>query len=137
LFPLRSAPGRTRHWSGCPFGAPLSAAFDKEMKRLRVIFRFLALTPKQAKDLKAAFPSCELGRHFKTGRLVGCIALNSRSKIDPVVSFKTAHEVKAKDCDVFVSLLTDNDTGIINVPDVVNRLIREIDCRIVFSFTSV
>ena len=103
--------------------------------KMTVSFRFLALTPQQGRDLMAAIPGTRLGRHFKTKKVVGCISVTSRTKIDQIAGFQRTHGVKQSDCDVFVSISTHRDTEIVDVPRIVNRIIKKVNCQVVFSFT--
>ena len=105
------------------------------MKKMTVAFRFLALTPQLGKELQRNIPTSTLSRHFKTKKVVGCIPVTCRTKIKQIAEFQRTHSVALADCDVFVSVSTDRDTEIVDVPKIVNRIIKEIDCRVVFSFT--
>lgn len=105
------------------------------MKKMTVSFRFLALTPKQGQDLKTAIPGSELAQHFKTRKVVGCVPLNGRTRIEPIICFAEAHGLKSKECDIFVSVSTDRDTLLVDVPRIVNQIIKAMDCQVVFSFT--
>ena len=102
---------------------------------MTISFRFLALTPKQGQYLADAFPASELGGHFKTGKVVGCVPLNSRTKVDSIIAFAAKYGLKPKACDIFVSVSTDSDTQIVDVPKIVNRIIKDFDCQMTFSFT--
>jgi hypothetical protein len=108
---------------------------NRNMKKITVSFRFLTLTPKQGLDLKASIPGSELGRHFKSKKLVGCVPLTGRTRIVSIIDFAEAHGLKPKDCDIFVSVSTEKDTLIVDVPRIVNQMIRRMDCQVVFSFT--
>lgn len=101
-----------------------------------VLFRFLSLDPAQAKELLAAFPGCRIGKHHKTGEAVGCVRLDSVDTIPAIVAFMTKHAVPEKQCDVFLSVFTESDTELWDVPRVVNRLLQSVDCQMVFSFTA-
>ena len=108
---------------------------NRNMKKMTISFRFLTLTPKQGQDLKASIPGSELGRHFKTKKVVGCVPLTGRTRIESIIDFAAAHGLKPEDCDIFVSVTTDRDTLIVDVPRIVNKIISEMDCQVVFSFT--
>ncbi len=101
-----------------------------------VLFRFLDLNAEQAKDLVSAIPGSRMGKHHKTGAAVGCVTLGSADMVQPILSFIEKHTVPSEQCDVFVSIFTENDTELWDVPRVVNQLIKAVDCQLVFSFTS-
>jgi hypothetical protein len=101
-----------------------------------VRFRFLDLSTDQAADLASAIPGSRVGTHHKTGASVGSVELDSPDTIHRIVRFAEKHAVPNEQCDVFVSIFTENDTEIWDVPRVVNQLLKEFDCQLVFSFTS-
>ena len=105
------------------------------MKKMTVSFRFLTLTPKQGQILKDSIPGSELGRHFKTKKVVGCVPLTGGTKIESIIDFAADHGLKPKDCDIFVSVSTDRDTLILDVPRIANQIIKKMDCQMVFSLT--
>jgi hypothetical protein len=53
-----------------------------------------------------------------------------------ILRFAEKHMIAKEKCDVFVSIVSENDTEIWNVPQVVNLLLREFDCQLVVSFTT-
>ena len=109
--------------------------FANNIMKMTISFRFLALTPKQGQSLTAAIPKSELGRHFKTGKVVGCVPLNNRTKAESIIAFASTHGLKSKMCDILVSVSTDRDTLILDVPNIVNQIIKALDCQMTFSFT--
>ncbi len=100
-------------------------------------FRFLSLTAEQADNLKQIISDCEIDNHFENGCKCGCISLDSIEKLDLIVQFKNEHCISNDECDIFLSIATENDTEIWDVPSIVNDAIKRIDCKLVFSFTSI
>ena len=99
-------------------------------------FRFLNLTDEEAKELKSAIQSVELGIHYETKRNVGSIKLVDSSLVVKIDEFRRKHSIKAIDCDVFVSIYSDRNDETWRAPKAVNYIINIVNCPIVFSYTS-
>jgi len=98
-------------------------------------FRFLTLNEKQSKELIALIPTAELGDHYESGYMVGCITLINNCNNEAIETFRNLHLFKPTDCDIFVSIASEKRDEIWRAPKVVNNLINIVNCPLVFSYT--
>ena len=98
-------------------------------------FRFLNLSDIQAKELADLIPNVEIGEHFETKNNVGCINLDRSTSIEEIGVFAKQHEFKPTDCDIFISIASENQDEIWRAPKAVNNMLKIFDCPIVFSYT--
>ena len=103
---------------------------------LKVSFRFLSLSHAQASELQTSFSAADFGKHFKSGELtaaldLGCVDLGALSK------FIRANAIEVDATDIFISLVSEHDSHIVDVPPCVHAAIREIGSKLVISYTVV
>ena len=98
-------------------------------------FRFLNLSENQTKELSALIPDVEFGEHYKTKENVGCIILDNSKYIEQIGVFAKQHSFKPTECDIFVSIASENRDEVWRAPRVVNNMLKIFDCPIVFSYT--
>ncbi|VAW79570.1 hypothetical protein MNBD_GAMMA15-1281 [hydrothermal vent metagenome] len=99
-----------------------------------VSFRFLALTAVQAEDLVNEVDLSKYRAHFSDPCFVGRIPL-SKDTMGEIVAFFKKHQIIEESCDIFLSISTGSDTEIWDVPNIVNQMLKNIDCPLTFSFT--
>tara|TARA_R110001592_G_scaffold283457_2_gene551394 strand:+ start:7251 stop:7592 length:342 start_codon:yes stop_codon:yes gene_type:complete len=99
-----------------------------------VSFRFLRLTSLQVAELTSKISGAECRKKKYSSYSVGVVELR-KEIIGPLIEFYGHHNQAAEDCDIFLSLTTENDTEIWEAPAVVNEVLRSINCRLTFSFT--
>jgi hypothetical protein len=106
--------------------------------QLKCSFRFLALSADQAARCAAQFGYDRPPRANVqgTGYCVP-IELVDESVSDRIRKFLTEETIDASNCDVFLSILTEYDTRIYDVPCLVTKLIRECECKLTVSFTCI
>ncbi len=100
-------------------------------------FRFLNLSERDSEVLKDLIPQAIVADHFKNECKVANIDIEDSSIIETIESAFRKLGCKLEECDIFLSITTENDTEIWEVPEIVNSLLKRINCKIVFSFTSV
>ena len=98
-------------------------------------FRFLALSTEQAKEIKLLISNSGIGEHYKTGDKVVSIKLTDLSLIEIIDNFWRKYSISATDCDVFISIASENRDEVWRAPKMVNHIINKINCPIVFSYT--
>lgn len=96
--------------------------------------RFLALSNEQAERLSQLSLGASFGKHFKTKSITSSVEL-SESAIPVLQEFIVINGIDATTTDIFISVLTEYDTRIIDVPNYVNKAVIAIGSNIVFSFT--
>ena len=99
-----------------------------------VSFRFLELTEEQASSLVNEVNLSKYRAHFKNPCFVGRIPLNE-STLKEIVAFFNKYRISLETCDIFLSISTGSDTEIWEAPNIVNQMLKHIDCKLTFSFT--
>ncbi|TLU61094.1 hypothetical protein FE810_15590 [Thalassotalea litorea] len=107
-----------------------------ENSEVDVSFRFLKLDKLQAYTLKHEVANSSFREHHKNNCYVGTVLL-SESCIDEINDFYVRQQVSLEDCDIFVSIVSEIDSNIVDVPTIVNRMLKYIDCKLTYSFTVV
>ena len=98
-------------------------------------FRFLALSAEKAEELVEQIPSAEIDKHYKNDCLVGSIDLVDTAVIVAIDEFKRANKIRVVDCDIFISIASENRSETWRTPKLVNYVVNIINCPIVFSYT--
>lgn len=99
-----------------------------------ISFRFLSLDKFQAYTLEREILGSTHRKHFKNSCYVGCVPLTKQS-LDDINDFYVRQRIEIDECDIFVSVNSESDTNIIDIPVIVNRMLKYIDCKLTFSFT--
>ena len=107
-----------------------------EGSEIDVSFRFLKLDKLQAYTLKHEVANSSFREHHKNDCYVGTIQL-SEDNIDEINDFYVRQQVSLTDTDIFVSIVSELDSNIVDVPIIVNRMLKYIDCKLTYSFTVV
>ena len=107
-------------------------AYRKE----RVLFRFLALT----KDIVADLRNFQGGidsrnSHKHPGYVTGTFSLQEGEGYEWIEPFIAKHGIREDQYDIFVSISTDSDSEIVDVPTFAMRLSRRVGGGMTFSFT--
>ncbi len=102
-----------------------------------VSFRFLSLSEEKSKILKSLIPHAIVADHFKNKYKVANIDINDISVIEKIDNAFRELECSLEECDIFLSITTESDSEIWEIPEIVNSLLMKINCRMVFSFTSI
>ena len=55
---------------------------------------------------------------------------------DSLMIFFERQQINIADCDIFLSVFSGKDTDIIDVPSSVNKMLKHINCKLVFSYTA-
>jgi hypothetical protein len=98
-------------------------------------FRFLDLDETQASELSRLIPSTQFGTHHKTGKTVGSIELVDATHVVTIDEFRRSHSFRPTDCDIFISIASENRDEVWRAPKAVNYVVNIVNCPIVFSYT--
>ena len=99
--------------------------------------RFINVSLEDVEPMKDFFPKevFSIRRYFKDrSRYVAVVDLKEGLDYRAIERFMREH-VQGVDCDVFVSVSTESDNEIVDVPAYVVDFIRKINSRLTFSFT--
>ena len=59
----------------------------------------------------------------------------SEFNIDEINDFYVRQQVAIEDCDIFAAITSPGNQMTVDVPNVVNRMLKYIDCKLTYSFT--
>jgi hypothetical protein len=104
--------------------------------RTKVSFRFLELTELQSKRLSKVIESAKTHAHYEKLCFVGSIELTKLSLLE-IISFYSREKIDIDTCDIFVSICSESDSEIWEVPFLVNEMLKQINCKLTYSFTCV
>lgn len=99
-----------------------------------VSFRLLKLNKLQAHTLEREVVNSSTYYVEDKNCYVGIIPL-TEDIFDPLMIFFERQQINIADCDIFLSVLSDKDTNIVDVPSSVNKMLKHINCKLVFSYT--
>ena len=67
---------------------------------------------------------------------VGSVKLTDNN-FDDINDFYVRQRIEINECDIFVSVNAESGTKTVDIPAVVNRILKYIDCQLTLSFTVV
>lgn len=103
---------------------------------VNITFRFLRLNKLQAYTLEKEVLGASYKMPLNKEYYVGCVPLNA-SSVHEINDFFVRQNVELDNCDIFVSTVTEYDSYIIDIPNIVNAMLKYIDCKLTYSFTVV
>ena len=59
----------------------------------------------------------------------------SDNNLDDINDYYVRQRIEIENCDIFVSVCSDAGTKSFDIPVIVNRMLKYIDCKLTFSFT--
>ena len=101
-----------------------------------ISFRFLSLDKLQAYTLEREILGATHKKHDKNNCYLGYVPL-TKQNFDDINDYYVRQRIDIGACDIFVSLNAESDTNIVDIPAIVNRMLKYIDCKLTFSFTRV
>ncbi len=103
----------------------------------RIYFRFFNLDKRLVDYITRIEPEAKKQTSHKGDDHVVSFRLTSHSDLSWIPGFITKNEIQGKDYGIFVSVLTEYDTRMVDVPRQIVELVRNVGGGIVFSFTVV
>mgnify|MGYP005822761497 CR=1 FL=1 len=97
-------------------------------------FRFKSLNKLQAFTLEREVQGATYEMAPNKDCYVGLVPLNDLSTQE-INDFYVRQMVQINDCDIFVSVESEYNSNIVDIPSVVNRMLKYIDCSLTYSFT--
>jgi hypothetical protein len=101
--------------------------------QVEIHFRFLNLNKLQAYTLVREVPDSSYREQDEKGCYVGFVLL-TKLNIDDINDFYVRQMVDINDCDICVAVQSKLKTNTVDVPQVVNRMLKYIDCKLTYSF---
>ncbi len=102
--------------------------------KINVNFRFLKLNKLQAYTLKHEVMNASFVENCELDGFLGVVEL-SEFNIDEINDFYVRQQVAIEDCDIFAAITSPGNQMTVDVPNVVNRMLKYIDCKLTYSFT--
>jgi hypothetical protein len=97
-------------------------------------FRFLSLTRLQAITIEREVPGATQQKHWQNDCYVGYVAL-SHDNLQDIANFFVRQQIKVEECDLFIAITSPLQTNTVAAPDLVNQMLKFIDCKLTFSYT--
>jgi hypothetical protein len=104
--------------------------------KTEISFRFNRLDNMQAFTLEREIFGSSREDHLENNCYVVYVPLTDNN-FDDINDYYVRQQIKIEECDVFVSVSSDSATNIFDIPVIVNRMLKYIDCKLTFSFTVV
>ena len=108
----------------------------KSNTEAEISFRFNRLDKMQAFTLEREIVGSKRKDHIEDHYHVVCVPLTDMS-FDDINDYYVRQRVDIEDCDILVSGASDSVTNVYDIPVIVNRMLKYIDCKLTFSFTVV
>ncbi len=102
--------------------------------KAEISFRFTRLDKMQAFTLEREILGSSRQRQVENNNYVVCVPLTD-SNLDEINDFYVRQRIEIEACDIFVSVSSDSGTNTFEIPAIVNRMLKYIDCNLTFSFT--
>lgn len=96
-----------------------------------VSFRFLNLDRMQAYTLKKEINGASFYPHKKSGVFIGIVPLQE-AYFDELNDYFIRQQVQYEDCDIFVTASALDNMVAVEVPRVVNKMLKYIDCKLTY-----
>ena len=98
-------------------------------------FRFLKLNKLQAYTLKREVAESSTKYIEKKDSFVGTVPLREEL-FDSLIIFFERQKISIDECDIFVSVFSEKDSEVVDIPFTVNKMLKYINCKLVFSYTA-
>ena len=103
--------------------------------KIQVCLRLLNLDKFQAITLTREVPGATYDNHPENNCFVGSVSLHeSLDNLDDLNIFYVRQQIQLQDCDIFISVTSENGTKTFATPMFVNKVLKHIDCQLTFSF---
>ncbi|TWX65314.1 hypothetical protein ESZ36_18280 [Colwellia demingiae] len=99
-----------------------------------ISFRFLSLDKFQAYSLVREILGSTHKEDLENKCYVACVPLTQQN-FEDINDYYVRQRIEIEACDIFVSVNSDSASGIVDIPLIVNRMLKYIDCKLTFSFT--
>ena len=100
-----------------------------------ISFRFLNLDKFQAYSLVREILGSTHEKHSANKSYVACVPLTQQN-FEEINDYYVRQRIEIEACDILVSVNVDSNSWTVDVPLIVNRMLKYIDCKLTFSFTT-
>ncbi len=102
--------------------------------KAEVSFRFTRLDKMQAFTLEREILGSSWEHLVENNCYLVCVPLTANN-LDDINDYYVRQRIEIEACDIFVSVSSDSGTNTFDIPAIVNRMLKYIDCKLTFSFT--
>ena len=99
-------------------------------------FRFMDLDKFQAYSLVREMDGSSYEEQVENKRYIAKVPL-TKQNIEDINDYYVRQRIEVEACDIFVAANSISKMGIVEIPAIVNRMLKYIDCKLTFSFTLV
>ena len=99
-----------------------------------ISFRFNRLDKLQAITLEREIIGTSCEEHLDNNCYVAFVPL-TENNFDDINDYYIRQRLMIDNCDIFVSVSSYSGTQVLDIPPIVNRMLKYIDCKLSFSFT--
>ncbi|AAZ24644.1 hypothetical protein [Colwellia psychrerythraea] len=100
-----------------------------------ISFRFLSLDKFQAYSLVREILGSTHEAHSENKSYIACVPLTQQN-FEDINDYYVRQRIEIEACDILVSVNANSTSGIVDIPVIVNRMLKYIDCKLTFSFTA-
>ena len=103
--------------------------------KIDVTFRLFNLDKYQALTLHREVAGVTYAPHPEKNGLVGTVCLNQDlDNLDDLNIFYVRQQIPLQDCDILITVISENNQRTVATPMFVNKILKHIDCQLTFSF---
>ena len=108
---------------------------DNVSTAAKISFRFLNLDKFQAFTLEREMLGAWYKRQSNSDCYVGYIPLNGQT-FDDINDYYVRQRIEISECDIFISVNLALQANTVEIPAIVNRMLKYIDCQLTFAMTA-
>lgn len=101
-----------------------------------ISFRFLSLDKFQAYSLAREILGSTHKKNSVNNSYIASVPLTKKN-FEDINDYYVRQRIEIEACDILVALSADSNTGLADIPIIVNRMLKYIDCKLTFSFTMI
>lgn len=99
-----------------------------------ISFRFLTLDKFQAYSLTHEILGATHKQSATSPYYVAYVPL-TKQNFDDINDYYVRQRIDLSCCDIFISVTAESNSARVNIPEIVNRMLKYIDCKLTFSFS--
>jgi hypothetical protein len=103
---------------------------------VEIQFRFLHLDKFQAYSLVREIIGSSYEEQIENNCYITKVPL-TRDNFEEINDYFVRQRIEVQACDIFVSVNSASNVGVVEIPAIVNKMLKYIDCKLTFSFTVV
>jgi len=102
---------------------------------VEINFRFLKIDKFQAYSLVREIFGSTYEEQVESNCYIGNVPL-TKQNFEDINDYYVRQRIEIQACDIFVSANSASKMGIVEIPAIVNRMLKYIDCKLTFEFSA-